>query len=598
VTKPSTDEVDVVECYLSPIKLRFVTSKLNVKTSSSNNNFDKKQSPDGLNKSFSETALKSDTIFKTPIRPVSRSTRGSVSENRPKNSSSNYAGETTVPSCVRSIKSVEDLRTAQVNDDSVELTKIKEKGSAVTQFLLQSSEYGVAYFREVLGGEYRRLTSLCDLWDKRLESDKELMSEDMQGDLLSVVGQGRLIISERFSQFSGLVDNCEYKLGEKETKTTDLRGFWDMIYNQVVDVDKKFDKLCELHQNGWVEKQIVNVENKTARKTLLSSKKTRPVAKSSSGLSAMIAAKRREIALKGNNSTPAEVEKLEEESSVSNGGSERQSVKMMIAGMEKLAEVANESKGSAKRINVKEMIAKKRKQLANERGEETASVKIVVEESINIVSSPERTFEGGFFSIKSPNPHNKSLDVKSVSKTRSSDKSLCSGDGLRRSVLHSSGRRLSGLVSPYLSQVARRAVTRRSFKFDDNEDVVSTPPPLDSRYLAPATPSTPLTITTSAGLTWSSSSEEPDERKAVQFLPDGEELASPNSASGNVPGTPHTKSGKKLTYERVNDSSNSSPGLRKARVSLLPLVSGADVTAEENLIMLGSPAREGPADDV
>ena len=49
----------------------------------------------------------------------------------------------------------------------------------------------------------------------------------------------------------------------------------------------------------------------------------------------------------------------------------------------------------------------------------------------------------------------------------------------------------------------------------------------------------------------------------MRFTP-GEELASPTT--GTVLGTPHTKSGKKLTYERMEDSSNSSPGLRKARV--------------------------------
>ena len=39
---------------------------------------------------------------------------------------------------------------------------------------------------------------------------------------------------ERFSQFSGLVDNCEFKQGEKETTFMDLKGFWEMIYFQVI----------------------------------------------------------------------------------------------------------------------------------------------------------------------------------------------------------------------------------------------------------------------------------------------------------------------------------------------------------------------------
>ena len=395
-----------------------------------------------------------------------------------------------------------------------------------------------------------------------------------------MIGQGKLIMSERFSQFSGLVDNCEYKLGEKETKTSDLRGFWDMIYNQVVDVDKKFARLSVLYQKDWIEEVTVRVEKKLPRKKLASSsRKTRTVTKSSSGLADMIAARRREMSAKGNASTTAGVEKLVEDESVGSG--KRMNVKEMIAGVEKLVDECKESVGSAKRLNVKEMIAKKRAQLAEERCvvSPNVSVKIIVEESSRTcASSPERIFDGGFFSIKSPKPHNTSIDVKSVSKIRSTDKSLCSGDGLRRSVLHS-GRRLSGFVSPYLSQVARRAVTRRSFIFDDTEDANSTPPPLDNKYLAPATPSTPLTNTTSkyrhirnliaiisltgTGLTWSSSSEEPDERKGVRFTPGGG-ASQPYYWDGLS--TPHTKSGKKLTYERMEDSSNSSPGLRKARV--------------------------------
>jgi hypothetical protein len=41
-------------------------------------------------------------------------------------------------------------------------------------------------------------------------------------------------MTERFSQFSGLVDNCEFEQGEKETTCMDLKGFWEMIYFQVL----------------------------------------------------------------------------------------------------------------------------------------------------------------------------------------------------------------------------------------------------------------------------------------------------------------------------------------------------------------------------
>lgn len=49
----------------------------------------------------------------------------------------------------------------------------------------------------------------------------------------TTVGQTRLLMKERFKQFEGLVDDCEYKRGEKETTCTDLDGFWDMVSFQV-----------------------------------------------------------------------------------------------------------------------------------------------------------------------------------------------------------------------------------------------------------------------------------------------------------------------------------------------------------------------------
>lgn len=49
----------------------------------------------------------------------------------------------------------------------------------------------------------------------------------------TAVGQARLLMKERFGQFSGLVDDCELGRGEKITTCTDLQGFWDMVYYQV-----------------------------------------------------------------------------------------------------------------------------------------------------------------------------------------------------------------------------------------------------------------------------------------------------------------------------------------------------------------------------
>ena len=53
----------------------------------------------------------------------------------------------------------------------------------------------------------------------------------------TAVGQARLLMKERFNQFSGLVDDCELGRGEKITTCTDLQGFWDMVYYQVIALD-------------------------------------------------------------------------------------------------------------------------------------------------------------------------------------------------------------------------------------------------------------------------------------------------------------------------------------------------------------------------
>ena len=58
----------------------------------------------------------------------------------------------------------------------------------------------------------------------------------MSGQIRTTVGQAVLLMNQRFKQFTGLVDNCEFKTGEKETTCTDLDGFWDMIYFQVIEV--------------------------------------------------------------------------------------------------------------------------------------------------------------------------------------------------------------------------------------------------------------------------------------------------------------------------------------------------------------------------
>ena len=55
----------------------------------------------------------------------------------------------------------------------------------------------------------------------------------MTGQIRASTGKAQLLIAQRFRQFRGLVDDCEFKTGARETTCDDLQGFWDMVYVQV-----------------------------------------------------------------------------------------------------------------------------------------------------------------------------------------------------------------------------------------------------------------------------------------------------------------------------------------------------------------------------
>ncbi|XP_076034179.1 disks large-associated protein 5-like [Oratosquilla oratoria] len=110
---------------------------------------------------------------------------------------------------------------------------------------------GVPYFRQLISDERTHLQNLCDKWLAIHEDVESDVPEDAQGDIRTAAGQANLLMRERFTQFSGLIDNCEFKQGEKETTVQDLQGFWDIVYIQVEDVNKKFSNLEKLKDNDW-----------------------------------------------------------------------------------------------------------------------------------------------------------------------------------------------------------------------------------------------------------------------------------------------------------------------------------------------------------
>ncbi|KFQ69561.1 Disks large-associated protein 5, partial [Phaethon lepturus] len=167
---------------------------------------------------------------------------------------------------------------------STDTTALETKSDNVRE-----QEHDVPYFRNILRSETERLMSQCLQWDGKFELD---IPEDAKDLIRTTVGQTRLLIAERFKQFEGLVDNCEFKRGEKETTCTDLDGFWDMVNFQVEDVNKKFDNLKRLQDNDW---QPLDVPNKAIVK-----KKAIPnaVSKPNLGAAGRTAARNRLAAIK------------------------------------------------------------------------------------------------------------------------------------------------------------------------------------------------------------------------------------------------------------------------------------------------------------
>ena len=73
----------------------------------------------------------------------------------------------------------------------------------------------------------------------------------VQGHVRTAVGKAQLLMSQRFQQFSSLIDDCALRRGVKVTTCDDLQGFWDMVYVQVEDVLQLFEQLQQLRLNDW-----------------------------------------------------------------------------------------------------------------------------------------------------------------------------------------------------------------------------------------------------------------------------------------------------------------------------------------------------------
>uniref|UniRef100_A0A6P7FD58 Guanylate kinase-associated protein mars n=1 Tax=Diabrotica virgifera virgifera TaxID=50390 RepID=A0A6P7FD58_DIAVI len=115
-----------------------------------------------------------------------------------------------------------------------------------------SPQAGADYFEKLLNSQITRITAKCAAWEIYQESNN--LSEETNDMINVVVGQSNLLITKKFEQFRGLISECksfEYK--EKPITCEDLHGFWDMMYNQVINLDNRFENLEKLRNNNWEE---------------------------------------------------------------------------------------------------------------------------------------------------------------------------------------------------------------------------------------------------------------------------------------------------------------------------------------------------------
>uniref|UniRef100_H0XS42 Uncharacterized protein n=1 Tax=Otolemur garnettii TaxID=30611 RepID=H0XS42_OTOGA len=152
------------------------------------------------------------------------------------------------------------LGSLTVFNDSKAITK-KSNGLLVTEVSslemkegqISQLQHHVPYFRNTLHSEIETLRQAA-FGEKKLEMD---LPDDAKDLIFTAVGQIRLLMKERFKQFEGPVNDCEYKRGAQ---------IW-MISFQIEHVNKKVNNLTKLEECGWQNNN--NASKKNFRKKII-----------------------------------------------------------------------------------------------------------------------------------------------------------------------------------------------------------------------------------------------------------------------------------------------------------------------------------------
>ncbi|XP_072152611.1 uncharacterized protein mars isoform X2 [Bemisia tabaci] len=104
--------------------------------------------------------------------------------------------------------------------------------------------------------ETQRLHDFCEKWNNIGKSESP--SEEIASEINALSGKTRLLTSDKFMQFRRLVEQFDTGTANPPIMPEDLTGFWDMVYLQVEDLEKKFNNLEKLRSNKWKSAAVDN----------------------------------------------------------------------------------------------------------------------------------------------------------------------------------------------------------------------------------------------------------------------------------------------------------------------------------------------------
>ncbi|KOB74648.1 Mars [Operophtera brumata] len=163
----------------------------------------------------------------TPKNPVPKSE--SSSEERLRSPTSPCEEPITLEQIIKEAKISPCVVTSRGKDNA--RREMKKKLQQGLMELDTSNIDNIDHFRRQLASEIKRITEMCETWDRILEHT--VLPDSIQEGVLGAVGQARLLMSQKLQQFAKLVERCARpEPGVALVTPADLHGFWDMVFMQ------------------------------------------------------------------------------------------------------------------------------------------------------------------------------------------------------------------------------------------------------------------------------------------------------------------------------------------------------------------------------